>query len=619
MFLVLAGCDDAGSDAIAFRGTDGPAADPDPGDGGGATPGDSGGGEGGTVDYDDCDEALELGGPSVMPGSTLEVDGVLRLPESADACEDLQAVLGDPPKGDSQGEVLCDGTVAGPLGLTADQIEFITWEGDDGTECGCACVACQATYSPIAHDAIGSGTPLDPYEISNHHQLADLAANPGSWGSDFVQCRDIDLNVHYQYGGSEFFIGAGAPKFTGSYDGLGHTIDGFRLEAISQNTGRALFGQTQGAVIRNLHLTDVIVDMPDAVGVGALIGSGNGLVEHVSVEGGTITGKRIVGGLAGAYGGTMSHAESNVEVFGGDRTGGLIGSVAEANLSSVAAFGDVSARPGLEGINNDIGGLVGRMVSNSLVRKCEAHGNVSTGEEALLVGGGLIGTLNNSTVERCFATGTVNVDRIAGGLLGQLSLSSVSWSYATGNVNAKLTADGWSLAGGFIGNVGDLGYYDVSNCFARGNVKGGIAGGFTVAHNPFILDPFEQTIDHCYASGNVEGSLVAPGINGSAGAFAAFPEWVPPDITNSFSFGTAVVLGDPWGGVPFSNSFVSSSNFFNEDVWPGGFGFGAQPASAVAGDFQEPNDAPMFMGWPQSATQWDFSGALPTIPSAGAD
>ena len=104
----------------------------------------------------------------------------------------------------------------------------------------------------------GNGTVDSPYEIANLTDLEDLQNTSGDWGAYFIQTADIDASTTSGWNGGAGFdpIGNSSPKFTGSYDGQDHTIDGLTI-----NRGSTyyigLFGYTYGATIENLGLTNV--------------------------------------------------------------------------------------------------------------------------------------------------------------------------------------------------------------------------------------------------------------------------------------------------------------------------------------------------------------------------
>ena len=110
----------------------------------------------------------------------------------------------------------------------------------------------------------GSGTSFDPYKISNKANLLELCTTSADWNKHFKQTAniifvdaDFESTGDFYNGGAGFSpIGNATTKFTGSYNGEGHCIDGITVN----RTGiaeQALFGYTSGATISFLGVTNV--------------------------------------------------------------------------------------------------------------------------------------------------------------------------------------------------------------------------------------------------------------------------------------------------------------------------------------------------------------------------
>ncbi|MEM7156614.1 MAG: GLUG motif-containing protein [Myxococcota bacterium] len=503
----------------------------------------------------------------------------------------------------------CDSDSPAEFRSGIDAVEGSRGGGEEGGG-----TPCTGQVSPVAHDAVGAGTVDSPFEIYSHHQLADLAAHPASWASHFVQCNDIDLWPQYEYGSGEFVIGTQEVPFSGSYDGQGFDIIGLRLEQDLVPFAYGLFGWAEGAHIESLTLVQVSVDRPESGWVGAMIGYGQDVtLIDVGVELGSVTGLQEVGGLAGELRqSTVDGAQVGVLVSGGSHTGGLAGRVYGGLVENATSRGDVQLNPEIEHSVIFIGGLVGALTGQ--LRHCEAHGDVLG--DGHRVGGGLVGAAQGGNVDHCFATGDVTAQDLAGGLVGSVGSGTLEWSYATGQVTA-VPRFPWSVSvgGGLTGGSEGLTAYTIHDCYATGDVHAGVAGGLVAHFDPLPNALGDQIVERCYASGHAEGTHDAPAVGPVAGAFSAYPDWdTPPAIVSSFSVGTA---SGPGGGVPFSTHAVAESCFYNEVVWPGADGNGAQPASSIDGHFSDPNAAPMVLGWTTGGDAWDFAFELPRIPSAG--
>ncbi|MHC4545722.1 MAG: GLUG motif-containing protein, partial [Planctomycetota bacterium] len=198
----------------------------------------------------------------------------------------------------------------------------------------------------------------------------------------------------------------------------------------------------------------------------------------LGLEGGSVSGGRIVGGLVGGIEeyGTVSNCYSTGDVNGGGIVGGLIGFMYGSRVSNCYSTGDVS------GTGDHIGGLVG--YAAGIVSNCYSTGNVSGDYEV----GGLMGGNENISISNCYSTGDVNGVGEVGGLMGK-NLGLVSNCYSTGDVQ-----------GAGVENVGGLvGYHyspGISYCFWNTDtqthgVTESIGGGSGVVTNVLGLPTFQ--------------------------------------------------------------------------------------------------------------------------------
>jgi hypothetical protein len=152
--------------------------------------------------------------------------------------------------------------------------------------------------------------------------------------------------------------------------------------------------------------------------------------------------------------------------------------------------------------NSETGGFFGS-VYNSTVTNCTASGNV-TGSSYIT--GGFSGNINYGTILFCNSSGTVNGTDRAGGFAGACqTTASVECCYSTGNVTGTS-----HTCGGFIGtNIQS----DISNCYSTGNVTGTYNIGGLVGQ---VYDGTYQvsTLTHCYSTGSVTGSSALGGLIG---------------------------------------------------------------------------------------------------------
>lgn len=205
-------------------------------------------------------------------------------------------------------------------------------------------------------------------------------------------------------------IGNGSSAFTGTFDGQNNTLDGLFISRGGTNY-IGLFGETDGATISNLGLTNI-----------------------------NLTGLDYVGGLVGYnYESSIDNSYSTGNIHGRNTVGGLVG------YNYIGSTIDNSySTANVTGTGYDIGGLVGINYDHSIINNSYATGQVSGYIEV----GGLVGyNYYFSTIDNSYATGNVYGTNIVGGLVGyNYDSSTIDNSYATGNVA------GPGQTGGLVGN-----------------------------------------------------------------------------------------------------------------------------------------------------------------------
>lgn len=215
--------------------------------------------------------------------------------------------------------------------------------------------------------------------------------------------------------------------FSGLLDGLGNSITDLTINRANERQV-GLFGSISGGEVRNLSL--IAGSITARAIAGALAGEVDaGILRnvHSSVS---VTGNELLGGLAGAFYGTLADALSATGTITGslDQIGGLFG-VVDGVVTNSYASGAVRGRSG-------VGGLIGEL-QGGLVQNTYANGTV-TGTDAV---GGLIGKSSNGRIETSYAAGAVSGTSSTGGLIGSASsTSSIDRSYwdtyATGQAQA---------------------------------------------------------------------------------------------------------------------------------------------------------------------------------------
>lgn len=451
------------------------------------------------------------------------------------------------------------------VNLPAGTNSFTTLQGSDGVVKNYTVI----TSLGAAIDATGGAATLQGMaataNLAGYYVLgSDInAADTSAWNSNagFAPIGD----------------GSGGPgatsAFTGTFDGLGHTISNLTINRPTIELV-GLFGLTgAGSAIRNVGLVGGSVS---GMGfLGALVGSNTGTVSNSYATGSVNGSNNYVGGLVGNNQGTVSNSYATGSVSGGGSVGGLVGHNGGTVSTSYAAgsvIGSGYSVGGLVGSNygmvsssyattgsvsgtNEVGGLVGNNSNGGTVSSSYATGGVSGSGEFV---GGLVGS-NGSTVGTSYATGDVSGTNYVGGLTGGNG-GTVSNSYATGSVswNGAICCGGTGpdRGGEAFGGLVGYNYGTVSNSYATGGVGGTSYVGGLVGLN-------EDTVSNSHATGDVNGGNGSSYIGGLMGY----------NITVSNSYATGNVVsgnGSSYvGGLVGNNGDTVSNSYATGSVMTG--------------------------------------------------
>ena len=249
------------------------------------------------------------------------------------------------------------------------------------------------------------------YTVTSADGLMNVAelVNGGKTDINITLDKDIDLT------GKEWTpIGTDySNKYTGTFDGGGHTITGLTFTTNDEYAG--LFGWLNRAgTVKNVVMEGVQITSNQIYGgsIGGVVGYSWGTIENCSVSG-SVSGTVYVGGVVGVQ-------------IGGSITG---------CSSSATVKGTV-----------DVGGVAGQTNSSATLTACYATGNViiEMAPKKNIAGGGLVGMNAGSSLLAC---------------------------YATGNVTSTGSSTGYVHIGGFLGNN----YANVMTaCYWKNNHEQGI-------------------------------------------------------------------------------------------------------------------------------------------------
>ena len=238
------------------------------------------------------------------------------------------------------------------------------------------------------------------YTVTSADGLMNIAklVNGGKTDINITLTADIDLTgKNWTPIGTSF-----SNKYTGTFDGGGHTIKGLTVTTNDQFVG--LFGSIGYAgTVKNVMMEDVQITSNRSSGfAGGVAGYSDGTIENCSVSG-SVSGTVYVGGVVGAqWNGSITGCSSSATVKGTVYVDGVAGQTnGGATLTACYATGNViieiAPKKNISG-----GGLVGTNGGKG-VRACYATGNVtstgsSTGNVHIF---GLLGD-NYTTVTACY-------------------------------------------------------------------------------------------------------------------------------------------------------------------------------------------------------------------------
>lgn len=306
--------------------------------------------------------------------------------------------------------------------------------------------------------SVGNGSKGNPYEISTAAELA--------WFRDYVNggklsvcaklTADIDLKdfCHAADASKEEQswepIGNGSKRYSGTFDGNGHTISNLYIKV--QRYGVGFFGYMEYGTIKNIVFDNAQVENTGnnykypytGIVVGAAFGTLQNLktLKNCSVK----SSVRALGGIAGTITQSCSNLENNATVSGIYEVGGIAGSFSQDTLSSCVNNGMVT-----ENSSGECGGIVGFLFSGT-IEDCANYGNVTGTNEI----GGIVGCAqDNSTIKRTLSSGDITSQESSAGIIvGNAASIKASNMLAYSN-NAKLTIKGTVQEGDNIKTVGE--------------------------------------------------------------------------------------------------------------------------------------------------------------------
>lgn len=408
--------------------------------------------------------------------------------------------------------------------------------------------------TPVASIPSGTGTPGDPYLISNLAELYwiayEISIQPldnGTYftGLYFKQTADIDASATSTWFDGEGWMPIGYldevsgnyKDFGGTYDGQGYVVSNIFINRTAESCV-GLFGTVTGGLVKNLGVTNL-----------------------------SINAKLQTGGLVGYLYGT-------------------------ATLESCYTTGTVTA------IDGTVGGLVGMNDGDNIIRQCYSECNVT----GLSYVAGLFGQGNDpgQEVSNCYATGTITST-------GENALTAGLIAYAYGTITNCYATGSVSNSNGDCAGLIQTNYANVSNCYASGAVTGkNICGGLIGANGD------GKVINNCYSTGSVTAS--DPSGNYIGGFVGSNLGTISDSYTISQLVGSASNMGGFVGRNGSSTSVINNDCFWNTDVYTSGYGSNVGTFSALGKTTSEMQTASTFTSAGWSTSVWSLmDGKYPRL------
>lgn len=313
---------------------------------------------------------------------------------------------------------------------------------------------------------MGAGTQEDPYKVFN---VADLNAlrqkvAQGETGNYFRLTSDLTISDGWTP------IGTSTNKFSGTFDGNGHTLT---LNIQPNASFFGLFGYINNATIENLTL-EGDAWTGEYNNMGALCGQASGTNNITNCTNGiAITGTYSVGGLIGSVSGPTT----------------LEGCI---NNAAIKATGSNSS--------TGVGGIIGTASGAIIISECLNTETIqSTDNNSKIYVSGLIGFLSSSlTMTNCGNAGDLKANKsfAVAGLVGQCrggGNPAITNCYSTGNI----TMTGSTTWCGGITTSHNGTKPNISNCYFSGEISG------TPSYKSDIVSYYssanEAKVEKCYA------------------------------------------------------------------------------------------------------------------------
>lgn len=283
-----------------------------------------------------------------------------------------------------------------------------------------ACVAAAATVFsmnpaglPYAGGQAGAfvvdaATESTAVEISTYEQFAAFAKAVNAGTAEAYASVKLTADITIPAGTTWTPIGSTANPYTGVFDGAGHTVSGLTASITaaeySPEAPFGLFGKTQGATIKNLKMSNVVLSGESSSGSGILCG----LAEKTEISGCTIDSScsivsdgALIGGLACMLTGSTVKdcvVAADIQLNGQAPSGGYVYQANGSQIINSVFKGTIKGT----GAIVYTGGFVG--INNGLIANCIYSGSMTA--VAFTTCSAFAGEASTSgTIVNCFANG----------------------------------------------------------------------------------------------------------------------------------------------------------------------------------------------------------------------
>lgn len=362
----------------------------------------------------------------------------------------------------------------------------------------------------------GDGTEASPYILKTATDVARFAGLvSGTMQSD--SGGDIDYSkAHFALGASINMNGVGInpiTNFSGSLDGRGNAISNLTLTTTT-NAPVGLFVRTDGAIIKNLTLTNVAVNSAYMMAAGLVGEAKNTTIENCSVSG------NVASTASATYkpGNGLSNGASGVAA-------GVVAVAFDSTIKDVTFTGNVNAK------GQFAAGIVAHIDGGKIENAKVAGGQIYS--ESNHVGGIAARACGNTEIIGCVVESqVVSKTGVVGGIAGRVYGATIK--------NSLVSSKG-AVTSHYL-NPTSTSYFGV----------GGIVGSIETS----ATYGTQITIDGCANYAPITGNFYCGGLVGLAKTSATT---VPITIKNSLFFG-GIKVAYKSNGHAFSGGLVGAVN-----------------------------------------------------------